>query len=208
MSEATLPLDFDVEPVEGSEKTAASTFNRVFKYTIVRVVALFFTILVGVYLTILIANMGGYVDEIRRGAIREIVSVAVFADKSAEMRNLSSEEKNAIIEERVALAEKRLGLDQPFILRSFGFLWDAIRLDLGQAELMFSDSGSKTVRLILLERLPSTLVLWGIANLILFFLSLFIAMVLFFRGGLISIGPIAWYWARARIKRTKHVTES
>jgi hypothetical protein len=31
-------------------------------------------------------------------------------------------------------------------------------------------------------------------------------MVLFFRGGLISIGPLAWQWARARIKRTEQVT--
>jgi branched-chain amino acid transport system permease protein len=36
----------------------------------------------------------------------------------------------------------------------------------------------------------------------------FIAMVLFFRGGLISIGPLAWQWARARIKRTEQVTGS
>ncbi len=36
----------------------------------------------------------------------------------------------------------------------------------------------------------------------------FIAMVLFFRGGLISIGPLAWQWARAMIRRTERVVGS
>ena len=178
MSEAALNVDADGTAPE-EERTGASTFTRVARYTITRLLALFITVVVGVYLTILIANMGGYVDEIRRGAIREQVSVAIFADQSAEIRALSNEERNALIDERVRLLEKRLGLDRPFILRSFGFLKDALTLNLGRAEMMISDSGSKTVRLILLERLPATLVLWGFANLLLFFMSLFVALFLF-----------------------------
>jgi peptide/nickel transport system permease protein len=96
---------------------------------------------------------------------------------------MTSSEKNSLIEERVALLEKQLGLDRPFVVRSVGFLTSALTLNLGQAEMMISDSGSKTVRLILLERLPATLVLWGLANLILFFLSLFIALALSRRYG-------------------------
>ena len=177
MSEAALNVDADGTAQE-EERTGASTFTRVARYTITRLLALFITVVIGVYLTILIANMGGYVDEIRRGAIREQVSVAIFADQSAEIRALSNEERNALIDERVRLLEKRLGLDRPFILRSFGFLKDALTLNLGRAEMMISDSGSKTVRLILLERLPATLVLWGFANLLIFFMSLFVALFL------------------------------
>jgi peptide/nickel transport system permease protein len=180
MSEAA--LNVDVAPQE-KEKTGSGAFSRIARYTIVRLVLLLFMIVVGVYLTILIANMGGYVDEIRRGAIREQVSVAIFADESAEMKRMSSEEKKELINVRVALLEKRLGLDKPFIVRSVGFLEDAMTLNLGHADMMISDSGSKTVRLILLERLPPTLVLWGLANLILFFLSLFVALFLSRRYG-------------------------
>lgn len=182
MGDAALSMDMDVAPEE-EKKTVSSTFSRVARYTLVRMVMLFLMVLVGVYLTILVANMGGYVDEIRRGAIREGVSVRIFGDESAEMKRLSAEEKNQLIEQQVALEEKRLGLDKPFIVRSFAFLKDAIMLDLGHADMMFSDSGSKTVRLILLERLPPTLVLWGLANLVLFFLSLFIALFLSRRYG-------------------------
>lgn len=183
MSEATLSLEPGTEPLAEKKSTTTSTFNRVARYTLVRVVLLFLTVLVGVYLTILIANMGGYVDEIRRGAIRELVSVAIFADESAEIRSMTSAERNALVDEQVALAEKRLGLDRPFIVRSFSFLTDAITLKLGRADLMISDSGSKTVRLILLERLPPTLLLFGTANMLLFFMALFFALYLSRRYG-------------------------
>ena len=102
MSEAALNVDADGTAQE-EERTGASTFTRVARYTITRLLALFITVVVGVYLTILIANMGGYVDEIRRGAIREQVSVAIFADQSAEIRARSNEERNALIDERVRL---------------------------------------------------------------------------------------------------------
>ncbi len=177
MSEATAPLEGQAEVVESTKK-GSSGITRIVRFTFARLAALAITVTIGVYLTILIANMGGYVDEIRKGAIREQVSVAIFQDKSPEMRSLSAEQKNKLIEERVAMEEKRLGLNRPFIIRSFAFLKDAMTLNLGQAEMMFSDSGSKAVRLILLERLPSTLVLWGASNLMLFFLSVYIALYL------------------------------
>jgi peptide/nickel transport system permease protein len=168
----------DTEPRKKRESARSGAFARVARYTAVRIVMLFFTVLVGIYLAVLVANMGGYVDQIRRGAIREEVSVAVFADQSPEIQQMTSEEKKELIEERVALEVKRLGLDRPFIVRSFIFLKDAMTLNLGFAEQMVSDSGSKSVRLILLERLPPTLVLWGAANLFLFFLSLFVGLYL------------------------------
>jgi peptide/nickel transport system permease protein len=178
MSDAALTMDMDVALPREEKKTGTSTFSRVARYTLVRMVMLFLMVIIGVYLVILIANMGGYVDEMRRGFIREQVSMFFFADESAEIRQLTSAERNKLIQEQVALAEKRLGLDKPFIVRSFAFLKDALTLNLGRATIMYSESGSKTVRLILLERLPPTLMLWGAANLFLFFLALFLALYL------------------------------
>jgi peptide/nickel transport system permease protein len=204
MSDTTLPVGTKSETETAETSSGGSSFGKLARYTVTRLAALAITVAIGIYLTILIANMGGYVDEIRRGAIREQVSIAIFQDQSAEMRALSSEEKNALIEERVAFEEKRLGLDRPFIVRSFAFLTDALTLNLGYADMMISDSGSKTVRLIILERLPSTLVLWGFANLILFFLALFWALFLSRRYGsfmdkaVIALAPTgsapAWFY--------------
>lgn len=184
--------------------TRSGAFLKIAQYTIIRLVILFFTVLIGIYLSVLIANMGGYVDKIRRGAIREEISMAVFADRSPEMRALSAEAKKQIVEERIALEVKRLGLDQPFIIRSFRFLKDAMTLNLGRAEQMVSDTGSKSVKLILLERLPATLVMWGAANFFLFFLALFLGLYLSRRYGslldriVIALAPTsaapAWFY--------------
>ena len=162
-------------------KVFSNTFTRVLKYSAAKLVALLLTVTVGVYLTVLIANMGGYVDRIRRAQIREAVVLTIRGDEA--FRRLPLEERTARMNEMIAQEEGRLGLDRPFILRSFLFLKNALTLDLGFADQMSSDSGSKQVRLIILERLPSTLVLFGSANLFLFFFALFIALNLSRRYG-------------------------
>ncbi len=141
-----------------------------------RGLALAVSLLIGLYLTIYIANMGGYVDRIRKAEIREQVGVQVLGDPT--FKQLPASEQRRIIDERVALEEKRLGLDKPFVLRSFGYLARALTLNLGRSEHLTSDSGSRQVRLILLERLPATLALFATANLILFFLSLYMGLYL------------------------------
>ncbi len=178
MSDAVETLDAEAPLEEVAKGAAASTINRVLRFSLVRLVLLMITVTIGIYLTVIVANMGGYVDQIRKGEIRSRISMEVYMSQDPEMRQKSPEEKKKIVDERVALEEKRLGLDKPFIIRSFTFLKDALTLNLGHAEHMFSDSGSKTVRLILLERLPPTLAMWGLANLLLFFLALFIALML------------------------------
>jgi peptide/nickel transport system permease protein len=192
MSEATESLQPDSQ-VETGKIGSTSTFARVSKYTAIRLVALFLTIIIGVYLTILIANMGGYVDQIRRGQIREQIGAQYGMDP--QFRQLPVDERNRIIGEIIAAEESRLGLDRPFVIRSFGFLTNALTLNLGRAQQMASDSGSNLVRLIILERLPPTLLLFASANLILFFLSVFVALNLSRRYGsfldkmVISLAP-------------------
>jgi peptide/nickel transport system permease protein len=83
-----------------------------------------------------------------------------------------------LVAERIASEEKRLGLDQPLAIRGFKYMGNALTLNLGRALNMSSDSGSRQVRLIILERLPSTLLLMGTSNLLLFFTSVFLALTL------------------------------
>ena len=73
MSEASVPIESNLNtPLK--RKATISTLTRVLRYTAVRVVVLFLTVVASVYLTILIANMGGYVDQIQRGQIQEAIS--------------------------------------------------------------------------------------------------------------------------------------
>jgi peptide/nickel transport system permease protein len=179
---AILPLRTEA-PIRKRVRTSA--LFRLGRYTILRIITLFATVIVGTYLTILIANMGGYVDRIQRGQIQEAAQQSLLNDPSYRM--MTPDARLARLEETITLQERQLGLNQPFLVRSFRYLSNALTLSLGRAQKIISDSGSKEVRLILLERLPSTLVLFASANILLFFSSIFIALHLSRRyGGLLD----------------------
>jgi len=154
---------------------------RLLLFTLRRLLALFLTVLVGVYLTIVIANMGGQVDSLRLVQIQSTVAEQVRADPA--FFDLAPEERNALIQRRVQLDVERLRLDQPFALRSLDYLHRAMRLDLGRAEHMHSDRGAREVHRIIVERLPATLLLFGTANLLVFFVSVLAALWLSRRYG-------------------------
>ncbi len=191
----------DVE--SAPKEKGISTLSRVGRYALVRLFTLFVTVVISIFLTILIANMGGYVDQIRRGEIREGIQQAVLTNPA--LRRMGPEEQRKWMEERIALEEKRAGLDQPFMVRTVRFLTNALTLNLGRAKYMSSDSGSRQVRLIILERLPATLVLFGTSTLLLFFVELFIALSLSRRYGsfwdkiFVTLAPTsaapAWFYA-------------
>jgi len=158
-----------------------STFLRVTRYVSLRILTLFMTVVIGIYLTILIANMGGYVDQIMRGEIRERITTAIAG--SAAYKQMDPATRQKLIEDQIAVEEERIGLNVPIAVRNFRYLSNALTLQLGRAINMTSDSGSKQVRLILLERLPATLLLMGTSQLFLFFSSVFIALMLSRRYG-------------------------
>ena len=157
------------------------TFLRLSRYVVARLLTLFVTVVIGIYLTIMIANMGGYVDQIMKNNIRDQVTQTIAANPASQQ--LSPDVRKKMIQERIAAEEKRIGLDVPIAVRNFRYLSNALVLNLGRAINMTSDSGSKTVRLILLERLPATLLLMGISQLFLFFSSVFLALNLSRRYG-------------------------
>lgn len=154
---------------------------RLVRYFLLRGLALGAAIVVGIYLTVFIANMGGYVDRIREAEIREKVGMQVLGDPA--FQQLPPSEQRKIIEQRVELERERLGLNRPFLLRSLDYLWRALSLNLGRAENIVSDSGSKQVWRIIAERLPVTLLLFASADLLLFFSGIFFALRLSRRYG-------------------------
>jgi len=159
----------------------SNTFTRVAQYVLLRAVALLLTVVLGVYLTVLITNMGGHVDNIRIAQVRESVGARVLSDQ--ELQALPPSELQRLIGQQVQTEVQRLGLDRPFIWRSITYLTDALSLNLGRAEQLTSDSGSRQVRLILLERLPATLLLFASTFLLLFFVAIFLALFLSRRYG-------------------------
>ena len=179
-----------------------STLTRVLKYSGMRLIALVITVVIGVYLTIIIANMGGYVDELQKGQVDDRITQAVARDPAS--RDMTPEARKDYIETQKQLEYKRLGLDQPFLVKSFRFLWNAVRLDFGKATMMVSDSGSRQVSLIISERLAPSLLLMGSSNLILFIMAMAISLALSRRYGsfidkfFISLSPLSsmpsWFY--------------
>lgn len=183
-------------------KRETSAFSRIIKFTFARLLMLLATVVVAIFLTVIIANMGGKVDEIQRGNIREDVSQA--ANQNLALRGVSTEERQRWMADQIRLREQQLGLDKPFVVRAVKFMSNALTLDLGRALKMSSDRGSQQVRDIILERLPTTLVLFGTSGLILFFGELFVALALSRRYGslldkiLVALAPSsaapAWFY--------------
>ena len=162
--------------IQKKKARTLGTLQRVLKYSGVRLISLFLTVVVGVYLTILIANMGGYVDQMMKAEIQERITMEV--GRSPAYQNMDPATRNELAQERIQNEIERLNLDQPLLLRSIRFLRNALTLNLGRAMNMTSDSGSRNVRAIILERIPYTLLLMGTANFILFFTTLFLALAL------------------------------
>ncbi|HET9912119.1 MAG TPA: ABC transporter permease [Anaerolineales bacterium] len=158
-----------------------STFVRVSRYVVVRLLTLFVTVVISIYLTIMVANMGGFVDQIMKGEIRERITGSIAGNPAFVKMDPAVRQK--LIADRIAAEEERVGLNIPIAIRNFRYLSNALTLRLGRAINMTSDSGSKQVRLILLERLPATLLLMGISQLFLFFSSVFLALNLSRRYG-------------------------
>lgn len=168
-------------PLPVPRTRVSSTLSRVAVYSATRLAALFLTVIVGVYLTVLVANMGGYVDQIKRTEIREAISIQISFDPLMQQR--PSEERLEVINQLVRVEEQRLGLDRPFLPRSFVYLREALQLRLGFAEHTSSDTGSRLVRNIILDRLPPTLLLLVTNQLLLFFGSVLVALSLSRRYG-------------------------
>lgn len=179
------------KPAEGSEGSPLpqlkrkhpgwSSFKRFAKYTSVRIATLFCTMAIGIYLTILIANMGGFVDVIIEGGIREQVGNQAANNQSVAL--MSREDRQQWIEDRVNMQLAARGMNSPFMIRSLQHLVGALTLDLGRAQSISSDSGSKEVSAIILERLPITMVLFTTGSLVVFFLALGGALFLSRRYG-------------------------
>lgn len=162
--------------VKNKKSGFTSTLTRVLKYSGVRLLSLLITVVIGVYLTILIANMGGYVDTMMKAEIQERITVQIA--RSPAFQNMDSATRSQLAQEKIQSEIERLNLDQPMVIRSVRFLRNALTLNLGRAQNMTSDSGSRSVKAIILERIPYTLLLMGTSNLILFFSTLYIALAL------------------------------
>jgi peptide/nickel transport system permease protein len=181
---------------------------RLARYLAGRIAVLALAAVAGVYVTILAANLGGYVDEIVRNQIRDGMLIRA---NTPEMLAMTPEQRVQAWEAAVAAAEEAAGLNEPLLLRSARWLRQGITLDLGSSRSLRSiyaihqhAADRYSVRVLILERVPATLLLLGVSNLLLFLGSLVLALVASRRYGswadrlIVALSPIssapAWFY--------------
>ncbi|MDJ0270820.1 MAG: ABC transporter permease [Aigarchaeota archaeon] len=144
------------------------------RYMIKRIAILSLTLVLAIYATVVIANMGGYVDKLLKDQIKfEIVQKL---NRDPMFAVLSNEEKERLIAVQFNARIKAAGLDQPFPIRSMIQLTNALTLNLGRASFLKSASGSSMVSEIILERLPRTILLFTTGTVLASLLGLYLGL--------------------------------
>ncbi|MCJ7701652.1 MAG: ABC transporter permease subunit, partial [Anaerolineales bacterium] len=169
-----------LEPASLLKKGKADAFLSFSRYTVKKVVTLFATVVIGLFITILIANMGGYVDQIFEGMIAEQMMAYGFGEAA---RQIPEEEREEHLAEIQWQLEDAMGLHDPFMLRTLRWLVYGLTLNFGESYLNYFFGGvlqgaDTTVRGMVFKHLPYTLTLIGFSNLLLFITSVSFALYL------------------------------
>lgn len=159
------------------------TLSRVGKYVLVRAAILFLTVVVAVYITIVVANLGGYIDEVIKAEIDRAVGLSLGV--RGENVQGTREEKLEMFERRTEAAYEAAGLNEPFVIRCFRWLRRGLTLDWGKTNVDSVAWGTRVrpIREVVAENLPRTLLIFGTANLLLFFTTVALALPLTRRHG-------------------------
>ncbi|MBN2145856.1 MAG: ABC transporter permease subunit [Anaerolineales bacterium] len=175
MAENKLTLN-SPEKVTSASRFSNSGIVRIAKYTLSRVVVLAITVVVSVFLVILVANLGGYLDVVKRANIDESIGFMIMGGWLGEETDEAV--RNQIIEETRAAMIEAAGLNQPFLLRCVRRLWDGLTLNWGYTgyTVIWHGVPSSSTRDVIIDYLPRTLLVFGSANVLLFFISLFLAL--------------------------------
>jgi len=129
-----------------------------------RALFLAITFVIAVYVTVVIANGFGRIDDILKKQIYQDLKQQ-FARNPAYNR-LPPADQARIFNDTYNTAVEAQGLNEPFLPKTIRYTTNAIQLNLGRATQLFSSDGSTSVAAIIFERLPRSLVLFTTANLI------------------------------------------
>ncbi len=156
---------------------ASRPFLRAARYLLVRLIAILLTIVIGVFATVVIANRGGMIDSIARVKVEREIT----AQRRLRMIDMSLPPLD--IEAFRWEQEEINGLHLSYIPRHLLWTYNALTINWGEIwdtksfRSFYGRSIDRTdSRLIILQRLPNTLLLIGTAYLILFCVGIPLAL--------------------------------
>lgn len=124
-------------------------------------------------LVLTIALLGPTMDKVLTDAARFSIVDEVNHGK---LKFQTAQERQQYIDDRIQLQIKTLGLDEPWYSpkRFTNTVLKVMTLDLGRSNFFTSDSGSSSVRDIILERMPKTVLLFTTSTLIITVIGLYL----------------------------------
>jgi len=146
-------------PLTGSP---TSSIFQVIRYLLIRLVVILLTLIVGVYFAIIVANLGGYIDEIIKDRINDSILASLRGGWLKEVQDIDL--RNQIIEDRFLEMERAAGIYDPFLLRCLRWEYEYITFQWHDTRIN--------------KALPNTIFLFGTASLLLFFASMFLSLFL------------------------------
>lgn len=166
-----------------SPKGSTNTLVRILRYGGVRLASIAVTVVIAVYLTILVANLGGYLDTYKRAQIDENIGMMVLGGWLSDVTDQA--ERDQIIDQTRQAMVEAAGLNTPFFVRTVRWLWDGLTLNWGPTYIRVTIGGipSSQTSVVILDYLPRTLLVFGGANVLLFFVSIALALGLSRRYG-------------------------
>ena len=165
-----------------SENKPPSTFRRVGIYALVRIVTIGITIFFGVFLAVVVANKGGGIDTSVADTLETQVT-RELAGQNARWWGID-EETDRLIQQKFEELAEASGLNDPFLKKHLRWTWNALRLDLGDAiytrarATYVLQQDRDSIKSIILTRLPNTLVLVGLADLMVFLVGIPLSLYL------------------------------
>jgi peptide/nickel transport system permease protein len=152
---------------------------RFIQYASKRALALSITVVLGLYIALLAANLGGKIDEVAKAEI--IFAAQMIVSQDPQYRDLTAAERTRIARERADQMEEARGLNRSIFLRTAEWLPKGLTLQLGQSQFLrtitYRPPGEqRIVKNLILERIPNTLLLLGVTNLTFFLSSVWVGL--------------------------------
>jgi peptide/nickel transport system permease protein len=144
-----------------------------------RALALSATVVLGLYIALYAANLGGKIDEVAKAEI--IFAAGMIVSQDPQYRDLTGAERTRVAREMADQMEEARGLNRPIFLRVAEWLPKGLTLQLGESQFIRTTryrppAEQRIVKYIILERIPNTLLLLGVTNLAFFFSSVWVGL--------------------------------
>ena len=140
-----------------------------------RIITMFIVLFSVLVLTI--SLLGPTMDDVIKNTVRSNV-IDSISNQKVEFKDLT--ERQRYVDQQIALQIKNLGLEEPWYSpnRFINTLFKVMMLDLGKSSFFISDSGSSSVKDIMIEKIPRTLLLFTTSTLVIVIIGILLGIFL------------------------------